>query len=858
MSYLKLLAALLSLNVSVGLTQQDPSQPAPPPIGDAPAIAWSEPWYPSPKGGTVNSWAEAYQKAYELVSQMTLVEKVNITTGLGWAMGFCVGNTGPVERLGFPSICLQDGPLGLRFADKITSFPAGITTGATWNKELMYRRGAAHGKEARGKGVHVLLGPSMGALGRMPAAGRNWEGFSPDPYLMGVASAETIKGIQSNGVSATAKHYIANEQENFRQGVNAISSNVDDRTMHELYLWPFADSVHAGVGAVMCSYNKINNSAACENSKLMNGILKDELGFQGFVMSDWLAQMSGVASALAGMDMAMPGDGFWWDDRNTFWGHHLTRSVVNGSLPYERLDDMTTRIVATWYKFGQDKGFPTPNFSSWTKNSTGRIYEGSFEPPYGVVNQHIDVRGDHHLIARQVAAEGTVLLKNEGNVLPLKRRAQKIGIYGSDAGPGNGPNACADRGCNQGTLAVGWGSGATEFEYLITPLQAIQKQAEQDGSSLSVILDNNRTAEMREDAAMQDICLAFINSDAGEGYIVWNGNVGDRNDLHAQLNGDELVLAVAKNCRNTVVVVHSVGPIIMEKWINHRNVRAVVWANLPGQESGNALVDVLYGYINPSGKLPYTIGRSLEDYGPTAGVMYVPNGTPPQQDFTEGLYIDYRYFDKHSIRPRFEFGFGLSYTTFSLSSIKVTKLAPRTPLPAPRPALRAPLEYNSTVPNPEEALFPPGFKRINRMLYPYLESANITYGPYPYPAGYGTPPHHSQAGGGEGGNPALWEDLYAVTVQVRNTGRVAGAEVPQLYISFPGAKQVDFPVRQLRGFEKVWLQPGEKKEVTFKLKRRDLSYWDVVRQNWVIPESRIKVSVGTSSRHLIKHATLPK
>lgn len=177
----------------------------------------------------------------------------------------------------------------------------------TWDRRLIHERGAAYGEEARGKGVHVVLGPVMGPLGRLPAAGRNWEGFSADPYLMGVASAETIKGIQSRGVIATAKHFIGNEQEHFRMGVDAISSNIDDRTMHELYLWPFADSVHAGVGSVMCSYNKVNNSAACENSKLMNGLLKDELGFQGFVVSDWLAQMSGVHSALTGMDMTMPG-----------------------------------------------------------------------------------------------------------------------------------------------------------------------------------------------------------------------------------------------------------------------------------------------------------------------------------------------------------------------------------------------------------------------------------------------------------------------------------------------------------------------------------------------------------------------
>ncbi|RPB29285.1 glycoside hydrolase family 3 protein [Terfezia boudieri ATCC MYA-4762] len=810
------------------------------------------------KGGSILSWAEAYDKAYGLVSQMTLVEKANVTSGLGWAMGLCVGNTGPVDRLGFPSLCLQDGPLGLRFADKATAFPAGITAGMTWNRGLLYQRGAAHGKEARGKGIHVLLGPAFGALGRMPAAGRNWEGFSVDPYLMGIASAETIKGIQSYGVSATAKHFIANEQEHFRQGVNAISSNVDDRTMHEMYLWPFADAVHAGVGAVMCSYNKVNNSAACENSKLMNGLLKDELGFQGFVMSDWLAQMSGVASALSGLDMTMPGDGYLWDDRKPFWGPQLTRSIINGSLPYDRLDDMTTRIVATWYHFGQNKDFPEVNFSSWTKNSTGRIYEGSGNPPYGEVNKHVNVMEDNHLLARQVATEGTVLLKNNDGFLPLKKKAQKIGIYGEDAGPGDGPNACTDRGCNQGTLAVGWGSGSSDFEYLVSPLEAIQRQAAQDGSKISAILNNTLLAEVESDSSKQDVCLVFINSDSGEGYITWDNNAGDRNDLYAQKGGDNLVLAAAKRCRNTVVVVHSVGPIIMEKWINHRNVRSVVWANLPGQESGNALVDILYGDANPSGKLAYTIGRSLEDYGPTAGVMYTANAEVPQQDFTEGLYLDYRHFDKESISPRFEFGYGMSYTKYSYANIRVYQTGRRTPLPARRPhSPVSPPTYNSTIPKPEEALYPPGFQRINRMIYPYLDSENITYSKYPYPEGYDTPATPSQAGGGEGGNPALWEELYKVTVQISNTGHVAGAEVAQLYVSYPSEKKVDFPVRQLRGFEKVWLEPGQKKTLTFYLRRRDLSYWDVVRQNWIIPDSTICVSVGASSRKLYEHASLP-
>lgn len=224
----------------------------------------SPPWYPTPKGGADPAWKESYAKAAEMVKQMTLVEKVNITTGVGWSMGMCVGNTGPVRRLKFPSLCLQDGPLGIRFADNITAFPAGVTVGATWNKELMYQRGKAHGKEARLKGVNVLLGPAMGPLGRMPAGGRNWEGFGSDPVLQGIAAAQTIKGIQDEGVIATAKHFLLNEQEHFRQAwewglPNAISSNIDDRTLHEIYAWPFAESVKAGVGSVMCSYNQVSS-----------------------------------------------------------------------------------------------------------------------------------------------------------------------------------------------------------------------------------------------------------------------------------------------------------------------------------------------------------------------------------------------------------------------------------------------------------------------------------------------------------------------------------------------------------------------------------------------------------------------
>ena len=297
----------------------------------------------------------------------------------------------------------------------------------------MYQRGKAHGLEARLKGVNVLLGPCVGPLGRMPAGGRNWEGFGADPYLQGVAAAETIKGIQSEGIMATIKHYIGNEQEHYRQAhewalPNALSSNIGDRTLHELYLWPFADAVKAGVASVMCSYQMTNNSYSCGNSKLLNGILKDELGFQGFVQSDWLAQRSGVGTALAGLDMSMPGDGIFWQDGKSLWGPELTRSVLNGTVPLSRLNDMVTRIVAAWYQMGQDneslfdrKG---PNFSSWTHDEMGHIHNGSpDDTELVVVNHYVDVQGTgedaHSIIARKVAAEGTILLKNEDNILTI-------------------------------------------------------------------------------------------------------------------------------------------------------------------------------------------------------------------------------------------------------------------------------------------------------------------------------------------------------------------------------------------------------------------------------------------------------
>ena len=854
-----------------------------------PTDGLSPPWYPTPRGGSTKGWADSYRKAHDMVSKMILPEKVNITTGTGWSMGPAVGNTGPAVNVGFPSLALQDGPSGNRFADNITAFPAGVTVGATFNKELMYQWGNAHAIEAREKGINVILGPCVGPLGRMPAGGRNWEGFGADPYLQGIAAAESIRGIQDEGVMATIKHLVANEQEHYRRPwewvlPHAISTNIDDRTMHELYLWPFGDAVKAGVASVMCSYNMINSSYACGNSKLLNGLLRDELGFQGFVMSDWLAQRSGVASALAGLDMTMPGDGLFWLDGKSLWGPELTTAVLNGSVPLDRLNDMVTRIVAAWYKLGQDdetkfdpKG---PNFSSWTYEEEGVFAPGSpTEQETIKVNQFVNVMGNHSSIARQIAVEGTVLLKNDG-FLPITREghvgsstnstrrrsgALRIAIFGEDAGPGEGPNFCKNAGCNQGTLGQGWGSGSVDFPYLIPPVDALL-EGWKDTSLINVstyLTNDPPIAEQPQILQETDVCIVFANSDSGEGFIFWESVRGDRPDLSLQKGGDDLIVKIADGCGGgdgkVLVVIHNVGPVDVEKWIEHPNVKAVLLANLPGQESGNALADVIFGDVNPSGKLPWTIGKSLDDYGPGGQIMYVPNGIVPQQDFNEGLYIDYRHFDKYNVTPRFEFGFGLSYTEFNISNCVVKPLKEKSALPAPRPDdFAAPPEYDTTIPDKKIALFPEGFRKLEKYIYPYLDRIDeIRHEPYPYPEGYDTVQPPSGAGGDEGGNPDLWEKYVTVTVDVTNTGTREGKVVPQLYLSYPqdgkspDGAEVDFPVRVLRGFDKLELAPGEKKSVSFDLTRRDLSYWDVVLQNWVMLEQgQYTFSIGQSSRDL--------
>jgi beta-glucosidase len=424
----------------------------------------------------------------------------------------------------------------------------------------------------------------------------------------------------------------------------------------------------------MSSYNQINNSYSSQNSWTLNYLLKNELSYQGFVMSDWGGHHSGVSSAVAGLDMDMPGDIDSLSGKS-YWGANLTLAVANGTIPQWRLDDMCMRIMAAYYKVGRDKVDIPVNFNSYALGEYGPIYPYIEESPIGLINEDVYVRGNHKDIIREIGRASIVLLKNDG-ALPFDNEWKHYGLFGSDAGPNPyGANGCQYRLCDNGTLAEGWGSGAFLYPYLIDPSMAIMEHVTQNTkASVSTITENFDADEQIQVLGSQiDTALVFVNSNSGEGAVTVLGNYGDRNNITFWLGGDELIKQVASMCNKTIVVMHTVGPVLVTEWYDNPNITAILWAGLPGQESGNSLTDVLWGDYNPSGKLPFTFAKKQEDYG--RSVMYEPNNghLAPQQQLTS-LNIDYRYFDAEAIDPIYEFGFGLSYTTFEYSDLSVTDL----------------------------------------------------------------------------------------------------------------------------------------------------------------------------------------
>lgn len=636
-----------------------------------------------------------------------------------------------------------------------------------------------------------------------------------------------------------------------------FSANLDDETLHELYLWPFADGVRAGVASIMCSYNQVNNSQACQNSYLLNHLLKGELGFQGFVMSDWLGTHSGVGSVLAGLDMTMPGETTEYNTVETWYGGNLTVAVLNGTVPQWRVDDMATRIMAGFFYVDMEVERDPINFSSWTTDTFGYEHFYVGEGPIVQVNQHVNVQGDHGALIRKHGAESTVLLKNVNNTLPLSGKEPLTAVFGEDAGPNlAGPNSCSDRGCDNGTLGMAWGSGSSNFPYLITPDTAIQNEVIKNGGAYESSLDNLALDTMGTLARRANVSIFFANSDAGEWYLEVDGNLGERNNLTFWQHADAAIERVAGNCSNTILVIHSPGTQELEKYKNHENITAILWAGIPGQETGNSIADVLYGRVNPSAKLPFTIGKKREDYGVDA--LYTPNEDVPQINFQEGKHIDYRTFDAFNITPTYEFGFGLSYTTFNYSDLKISKTNNSASAYVPYAGqTKAAPTFGNYSKNPSDYLFPANFTKVSLFHYPWLNSTNLTAassdphyglpGFIPENATSSSPQPIPKAGGAPGGNPSLYDVVYKVSATITNTGSVAGYEVPQLYVSRGGPYD---PVRELRGFDKIWIEAGETKTFEAELTRRDIASWSTVEQDWYVRNSTKKVWVGVSSRNL--------
>lgn len=501
---------------------------------------------------------------------------------------------------------------------------------------------------------------------------------------------------------------------------------------------------------------------------------------------------SGVSSIEGGLDMNMPGGigsyGMDWD-AGSFFGGNVTSAVNNGTVDVSRVDDMVTRIMTPYYFHGQDQDFPTVDPSSGDLNTFSP--KSTWRYDWNLTGETSrDVRGDHGALIRKIGAESVVLLKNENNALPLKA-PKSIAVFGNDAGEDT-QGFLNQEDFEYGTLTVGGGSGTGQLTYIVTPLEAVKARAAQDGALVQPWLNNTLIATSNVTdlwiPKRPEVCLVFLKTWASEG--------DDRQHLSVDWDGNAVVESVAKDCNNTVVVTHSAG-INTLPFADHPNVTAILAAHYPGQESGNSIVDVLYGAVNPAAKLPYTIAFNGTDYNAPPTTAINTTGVHDWQSwYDEKLEIDYRYFDAHDIDVRYEFGFGLSYTTFELADLQAEPLS------------------DAITCVPEDLPVQPG------------------------------------------GNPALWESLYNVTATISNTGDVDGAAVAQLYVGFPDSTPAGTPPKQLRGFDKPFLKAGESGTVSFELARRDLSYWDVVSQKWLIPAGEFTLSVGFSSRDLKQVATV--
>ena len=558
-----------------------------------------------------NATLSAGQRAASLVNAMTFSEMSILVAGGG---GSYVGNIPKNTRLGIPALNLQDGPAGIGDGvNNVTAFPAPITIAASWDVALSRQFGSMMGAEARGKGVNVLLAPMMNDA-RVYEDGRNFEGSGEDMRLSGAMAAAEIQGIQSQGVVATAKHFVCNDQETQRM---LVSAEVNERTRQEVYYPAFRASVRAGVGAVMASYNRLNSRYACE-SEILNTTLKKAWGFNGFVMSDWGAGFSTAAGVNNGLDMDMYSGGFAITP--------LTNAIQSGNVPSSEVNGMVQRTLTSMFQFGL---FDNPSSGTLSSNVTGTA---------------------HAQFARNAAAQGTVLLQNNGGLLPLNTASiHSIAVIGSVA--------------SVSPISVGSGSAGVNLPYNITPLAGITNRA---GAGITVSYSQGDGASVSAAALLasnSDVAIVCVGQQTSEG--------SDRGNLSLPNGQDALISAVAAANPHTIVVIYSSSAALMP-WANQ--VAGVLFAWYPGQENGNALAQVLFGDVNPSGKLPVTIPASASQVCANTAAQWP--GLLGHANYSEGLQVGYRWYDANNVAPLFPFGFGLSYTTFGYSNLTVSAASP--------------------------------------------------------------------------------------------------------------------------------------------------------------------------------------
>ena len=710
----------------------------------------------------------------DALSRMTLEEKVAL---LHAQSKF---SSAGVRRLGIPELWCTDGPHGIRpevlwdewrqagwTSDSCVAYPALTCLAATWNEEMAALFGKSVGEEARYREKDVLLGPGVNIY-RTPLNGRNFEYMGEDPFLASRLVVPYVRGVQENGVAACVKHFALNNQEANRHAYEAV---VDDRTLHEIYLPAFKAAVQeGGAWAVMGSYNKYKGEFCCHNRYLLNDILKGNWGYDGVVISDWGGTEDTGQAISNGLDLEF---GTGTDGMTTGWNgydaYHLAGPYLerlrSGEASEEVLNDKVRRVLRLIFRTAMNR-----------------------EKPFGSL-----CSPEHDAAARKIASEGIVLLKNDGAVLPLDHRCvRRIAVVGENA---------------LKRLTVGGGSSSLKVRHECTPLEGLTAAA---GDSVQIVyergyvgdvtgfLDGVSTGQdLRESRSAEQLVSDAVKAASEADAVIFVGGLNkahgndsegsDRLSLSLPYGQDSLIEALAGANPNLAVVLVS-GNAVAMPWVE--TVPAIVQAWYLGSQAGYALADVLFGNVNPSGKLPFTFPVRLEDNGAHATVSYSAESLTA--NYAEGIYVGYRRAEKYAVKPLFAFGHGLSYTEFSYGQARTSGKTMR-------------------VPDSRTA----------------LKDSDIRVGAKSRPA-------------------------LSVSVPVTNSGSVTGKETVQFYVGFdeplpPSENVADRPMKELKGFRKVELAPGETRTVTVEIRPDDLRRYDASLSRWVLDKGRYTVHVGSAS-----------